>query len=100
MIRPSPAEGASGFFVSTQWLVKLEASKTFAAIVSSAHSNDLFSSCQFLKDNQTKDCQNLLRCSRQEVVVAREVALRLVAAANPGWERIQVGSHSWRALLH
>jgi hypothetical protein len=100
MIRPVPEGDANGFFVSAKRPATAAITRNpFTAIVSLPVFERFVFVMSVLEGQSDEDCQDFLRCSRQEVVLAREVAFWLVAAANPGWERIQVGSYSWQALL-
>ena len=47
-----------------------------------------------------EECQDLLRCSRLEIVMAREVTFRLIAASGPSLEHTLNGHRTWPALLH
>jgi DNA-directed RNA polymerase specialized sigma24 family protein len=99
MIRPAQEQGASGHLVSGA-LGTSGTSNPFAVIVSLR----AFERCAFvmsvLEGQSNEDCQSLLRCSRQEVVMARKVALRLLAATNTGWEHTLVGKYTWLELLN
>lgn len=97
MIRPASEEG-KGFFVSAKWPTNSGTSNPFAVIVSLCAFERFVFVMSVLEGQSVEDCQSLLRCSRQEVVMAREVAVRLLAAADPGWERIQVGRYTWPEL--
>lgn len=97
MIRPAAEEG-KGFFVSAQWPTTSGTSNPFAVIVSLCAFERFVFVMSVLEGQSVEECQSLLRCSRQEVVMAREVAVRLLAAANPGWEHTQTGKYTWPGL--
>jgi hypothetical protein len=100
MITPTPEEGTDGFFVSVKRPATSTANNPFAVIASLDAFERFVFVMSVLEGHSDEDCQDLLRCSRQKVLMAREVALRLVATANSGWERTQIGSCTWPALLH
>jgi hypothetical protein len=98
MIRPTPEEGANGLFVSAKSPADSGRSNPFAVILSLCAFERFVFVMSVLEGHSDEDCQSLLRCSRQEVVMAREVALRLIAAAYTGWEHTQVGKYTWPEL--
>jgi hypothetical protein len=100
MITPAPKEGTEEFFVSVKRPVPSATNNPFAVIASLGAFERFVFVMSVLEGHSDEDCQDLLRCSRQKVLIAREVALRLVATANSGWERTQIGSCTWPALLH
>jgi hypothetical protein len=100
MIRPTPEEGVTGIFVNAKRPATSTRGNPFAAIVSLGAFERFVFVLSILEGHSSEGCQNLLRCSRRDVVMAREVALRLVATASQGWERSQIGRYIWPALLH
>src|SRR6266567_9462387 len=92
MIRPVPEDGAEGFVISTQSPAIVGTSNRSAAIISLCAFDRFVFVMSVLERQSDEDCTSLLRCSRQEIVMAREVALRLIAAVNPGWEQPEVES--------
>jgi hypothetical protein len=100
MISPTPEDGGNGSFISIKWPVTAGTSNPFGAIASLCTFERFVFVMSVLEGQSDEDCQNLLRCSRQEVVIAREVALRLLAAANPGYEHTQEGMYTWPGLLN
>jgi hypothetical protein len=100
MIRPAPEEDENGSFVSAKRPATWTAGNPFAAIVSLRAFERFVFVLSILEGQSDEDCQSLLRCSRQEVVMARQVALRLVVATHPGREPGQVEHYTWPALLH
>jgi hypothetical protein len=72
----------------------------FAAILSlGAFERSVFV-MSVLEGQSDEDCQELLKCSRLEVVTARELAFRFIATSGPRSERPQNGNYTWPALLH
>jgi hypothetical protein len=95
MIKPVPEDGAEGFVMGPQLPAIVG---TTAAIISLCAFDRFVFVMSVLERESDEACISLLKCSRQEIVMAREVALRLVAAANPGWEQPQVRKHTWSGL--
>jgi hypothetical protein len=100
MIRPAPEGNANEFSVSAKRPTTSTTSNPFAAIVSLRAFERFVFVMSVLEGQTDEDCQDLLRCSRQEVVMAREVAFSLVAAGGPSSERTLIGNYTWQALLH
>jgi hypothetical protein len=100
MISPAPEEGANEFIVSAGSPATVGASNPFAVIVSLDAFERFVFVMSVLEGQSDEDCQSLLSCSRQEVVMARKVALRLYVAANPGYERNQQAISIWPRLLN
>jgi hypothetical protein len=100
MIAPTPEPEAAGLFVSANWLPTSTVSNPFAVIAALDAFERFVFVMSVLEGHSDADCQDLLCCSRQKLMMAREVALRLVAAASSDWERTQIGSHIWSALSH
>jgi hypothetical protein len=98
--RPTPEDSGNGAFISVRWSVTAGTSNPFGAIVSLCAFERFVFVMSVLEGQSDEDCQSLLRCSRQEVVIAREVAIRLLAAANPGYEHTQEGMYTWPGLLN
>ncbi len=53
-----------------------------------------------LEGQSHEDCQELLMCSRLELMVAREVTFRLIGASGASSEYTLNGNYTWPALLH
>jgi hypothetical protein len=100
MIGPAPDKGVEGFFVSAKWKANSGTSNPFSVIVSLGAFERFVFVMSVLEGQSDEDCQSLLGCSRQEFAMAREVALRVIAAANPGWEHAQAGKHLWLGQLN
>jgi hypothetical protein len=99
MMRPVPEEGVNGSFTSARWPATWGRSNPFAVIVSLCAFDRFVFVMSVLEGQSVEDCQSLLGCSRQEVVIARELALSLLAATGHGYEPSREGLCTWRALL-
>jgi hypothetical protein len=100
IIRPTPEEDATEFFVSAKRPAIGIARNPFAAILSLRAFERFVFVMSVLEGRSNEDCQELLRCSRLEVVITRDVAFRLVATSDPSSERPPNGTYTWPALLH
>jgi hypothetical protein len=100
MIQPAPEGDASGFFVSAKRPAIATKKNPFAAVISLPDFERFVFVMSVLEGQSHEDCQELLRCSRLELVMARDVAFRLVATSGPSSEHTPSGDHTWPALLH
>lgn len=100
MIRPVPKGDENEFFVSAKRLATATTRNPFAAVVSLRAFERFVFVMSVLEGQSDEDCQDLLRCSRLEVVMARDVAFRLVAATGPSSEHTMSGNYTWPVLLH
>jgi hypothetical protein len=99
MIRPAPDQGIGGYLVSGA-STQSGMSNPFFVIVSLCPFERFVFVMSVLEGQADEDCQSLLKCSRQEVMMARKMALRLFAAADPGYERDEEAIHIWPRLLN
>jgi hypothetical protein len=99
MVRPAPEEGANEFFVSAG-RASSGTSNPFEVIVSLCAFERFVFVMSVLEGKSDEDCQSLLRCSRQEIVMARKAALSLLVAANSGYAQSHEAIHIWPGLLN
>jgi hypothetical protein len=100
VIRPVPQNSANGCFVDAESPTTVGARNPFAVIVSLPAFERFVFVMSVLEGQSDEDCQSLLRCTRQEVVMGRKGALRLFVEANPGYERNQEEVSIWPGLLN
>ena len=100
MIRPTPEEGANGLFISIKSAKTPGSGDPSAAVVSLSAFERFVFVMSVLEGQSDEDCQSLLGRSQQELLMAREVALRFIAAANPGWEHAQAKEYTGPELLN
>ena len=101
MFRAAAKEGADGFLINARCVTTAGTSNPFAVIVSLRAFERFVFVMSVLEGQSDEDCQRLLRCSQQEVMMAREVALRLLTEAAPGCELGQEkGTYTWPQLLN
>jgi hypothetical protein len=89
IMRPVAGQGVHGYFVGARRAATSDASNPFAAIVSLGDFERFVFIMSVLEGQPDEDCESLLGCSRKELVIARELSLRLFAAANPDCEHPQ-----------
>jgi hypothetical protein len=100
IIRPVPEKSASGCFVDAKSRATVDTGNPFAFIVS-LHAFERFVFVMSVLEGQSdEDCQSLLRCTRQELVMARKGALRLFVEADHGYERRREAISIWPRLLN
>jgi hypothetical protein len=100
IIRPVPEKSANGCFVDAKSPTTVGTRDPFAFIVSLRAFERFVFVLSVLEGQSDEDCQSLLRCTRQEFVAARKVALRLFAEANLGYERNKEAISIWPRLLN
>jgi hypothetical protein len=100
IIRPVPENSANGYFVDAEWPTTVGARNPFAVIVSLRAFERFVFVMSVLEGQSDEDCQSLLTCTRQELVMARKGALRLFVKANPGYERNEEEVSIWPRLLN
>ena len=99
MIRPAQDQDVSGLFASDVALTSAT-SNPFAVIVSLSSFERFVFVMSVLEGQPDEYCESLLRCSRQEVVMARKAALGLFVAVNTGYERHEECTDIWQGLLN
>jgi hypothetical protein len=99
MIRPAPEQELSRNLVINPSATS-GTSDPFAAIVTLGEFERFVFVMSILEGQPDEDCRSLLRCSRQQFVTARKLALRLLATINPVYEHDQDEMHIWRGLLN
>jgi hypothetical protein len=86
---PTSAEGPAGALKNS----------LFAAILSLCGFERFVFVLSILEEQSDGDCLSLLRCSRREVVIARELALRLLIKNDTGGDHSQEALHAWRRFM-
>jgi hypothetical protein len=71
----------------------------FAAILSLSKFERFVFVLSILEGHSEWDCLTLLRCSRTEVVIARELALNVLVVNDTGGDHSQEAFHAWRRFL-
>ena len=100
IIRPVPERSANGCFVDAKSSTAAATRNPFAFIVSLRAFERFVFVLSVLEGQSDEDCQSLLRCSRQEFVMARKAALRLFAEADSVYQRNQEPISIWPRLLN
>jgi hypothetical protein len=85
-IRPAPQEGANEHFGSPKTRDIVGASNPFAFIASLRSFERFVFVMSVLEGQSDEDCQSLISCSRQEIVMARKAVMKLFVAANCRFE--------------
>ena len=99
-IRPVPQKGANEFFGSAKTPDNVGTSDPFAFIASLRAFERFVFVMSVLEGQPDEECQSLLSCSRQEVVMARKAAMKLFVAANCRFEFDQEAFFIWPRLLN
>jgi hypothetical protein len=100
MVQPAPERDADWFFVSAERPAIATTTNPFAAVISLPTFERFVFVMSVFEGQSGEDCQDLLKCSQLDVVMARDVAFRLVATSGPSSECTLNGNHTWPALLH
>ena len=99
MMRPAP-EGTNDWpLISAKGAAASPANNLFAAILSLCAFERFVFVLSILEGQSDGDCLSLLKCSRRDVMIARELALRFLATADKGGDHIQEALHAWQTFL-
>ena len=99
-IIPTPQVGANEFFGSAKTREPLGASNPFEFIVSLRAFERFVFVMSVLEGQSYEDCQSLLNCSRQEIVMARKAAMKFFGAATRRLEFDHEGVFIWPRILN
>jgi hypothetical protein len=100
IIRPVPEKSKNGCFVDVESPTTVGARNPFAIVVSLRAFERFVFVLSVLEGQSDEDCQSLLRCTRQELVMARKTALRHFEEDNLGHERNQEAISIWPGLMN
>lgn len=99
-IKPAPQDGANEFFGSATRPETVGTSNSLAFIASLRAFERFVFVMSVLEGQPDEDCQGLLSCSRQEVVMARKAAIKLFGAATRRSEFDHEGLFVWPRILN
>jgi hypothetical protein len=100
MMRPAPEDTAHWSPISTKGPAPAQANDLFAGILSLGAFERFVFVLSVLEGHSDGHCQALLRCSRREIVIARELALRFLATIDTGGDHLQEASHAWQTFMN
>jgi len=100
IIRPVPERSANGCFADAKPLTVVGTRNPFAFIVSLRAFERFVFVMSVLEGQSDEDCRSLLRCTRQDLVMAPKAALRLFVESDHGYERSQEAISIWPRLLN
>ena len=98
--RPVPEESVNRGRVDAKSPTAVGSSNPFAFIVSLRAFERFVFVLSVLEGLSDEDCQSLLRCTRQELVMARKAAFRHFAEADHGYGRSHEAISVWPRLLN
>ena len=99
-IRPARQESANEFIASAKTPEAVGTRNPFAFIASLRAFERFVFVMSVLEGQPDEDCQSLLSCSRQEVVMARKAAMKLFGAATRRLEFDHQGLFIWSRILN
>lgn len=99
MMRPVPEDMDHWPPISTKGPAATSKNGLFAAILSLSAFERFVFVLSVLEGQSDGDCLGLLRCSRREVEIARELALAFLVTADKGGDHLQEALHAWRTFL-
>jgi hypothetical protein len=99
MMRPAPEETDHWSPISTQGPTAALNSSLFAAILSLCAFERFVFVLSILEGHSDVDCLSLLKCSRREVMIARELALRFLVTTDTGGDHLHEALHTWQTFL-
>jgi hypothetical protein len=100
MIKPAPEDiDPSPLIRITKTAVASSNNNLLTAIVSLSAFERFVFVMSVLERLSDRDCLSLLRCSRRELIVARELAVRLLAMSDTGNDCLHEALRAWRMFL-
>jgi hypothetical protein len=99
MIKPAPEDTHDWSLISAKWAAASPKDGLFEAILSFCAFERFVFALSILEGQSDEDCLTLLRCSRREFVMARQLALRFLVAADMGGDPSQEALHAWWKFL-
>jgi hypothetical protein len=99
MMRPAPENPDHWSPISAKAPAAAPKNGLVAAILSLCAFERFVFVLSILEGQSDGDCLSLLRCTRTEVVIARELALRFLVTTDTGGDHSQEGLHAWRSGL-
>ena len=99
-IRPARQEGANELFASAKTQETVGTRNPFAFIASLRAFERFVFVMSVLEGQPDEECQSLLNCSRQEIVMARKAAMKLFGAATRRIEFDHEGLFIWSRILN
>jgi hypothetical protein len=100
MMSPAPEDMDHWSPISTKGPAAAVNNGLFAAILSLGTFERFVFVLSILEGQSDGDCLSLLRCSRSEVVIARELALRLLVTNDRGGDHSQEALHAWQTFMN
>jgi DNA-directed RNA polymerase specialized sigma24 family protein len=95
MVRPAPLDSDDWSHIGINDPVGAQ-ENLFAAIVSLSPFERFVFVMSVLEGQSDGDCLSLLNCSRREIEIARELAIRFLITTDPGDDRFQKSFQAWR----
>ena len=99
MMSPAPKDTDDWSPISAKGPAATPKNGLFAAILSLCTFERFVFVLSILEGQSDQDCLTLLRCSRTDVVIARELALNVLVANDTGGDHSQEALHAWRRFL-
>jgi hypothetical protein len=99
-IRPVPQEDANEFFGSAKVAETVGASAPFAIIASLRAFERFVFVMSVLEGQPDEECQSLLSCSRQDIVMARKAAMKLFGINTRRLDFDHEGVFTWPRILN
>lgn len=99
MMRPAPEDRDYWSPISAKGTATPLKNSLFAAILSLCTFERFVFVLSILEGQSDGDCLSLLKCSRRDLMIARELALRFLATADKGGDHLQEALYAWRTFL-
>jgi hypothetical protein len=99
MVRPAPEDMDHWSPISAKGSAATLKNGVFAGILSLCAFERFVFVLSILEGQSDGDCLSLLRCSRRELVIARELALRFLVTTDTGGDHSQEALHTWQTFL-
>jgi hypothetical protein len=100
MMRPAPKDTDHWSPINVKGPATALKDGLFAAILSLCAFERFVFVLSILEGHSDGDCLNLLSCSRSEVAMARELALRFLVTTDTGLDQRQEALHAWQTFMN
>jgi hypothetical protein len=100
MMRPAPEDTDHRSPIRTKAAAAVLKNGLFAAILSLCAFERFVYVLSILEGQSDGECLSLLRCSRREIIIARELALRFLVTTDTGGDHIQEALHAWQTFMN
>jgi hypothetical protein len=99
MMRPAPEDTDHWSSINAKGQAAARTNGLFAIILSLRTFERFVFVLSILEGQSDGDCLSLLKCSRRDAVIARELALRFLVTTDTGGDHLQEALHAWQTFM-